>query len=81
MLDAGTDTRIERLSQALAELSQPMVRLFEYADTLEALVQANERIQATCVAAAIRAEADHVQTQLAQALSAVREAAGEVIGE
>ncbi|HZZ64339.1 MAG TPA: hypothetical protein VFE17_02480 [Candidatus Baltobacteraceae bacterium] len=80
MLDAGTDTRIDRLSRALADLAQPMVRLFEYADTLEALVQANERIQATCVAAAIRAEAERVQGELARALGAVREAAGEVIG-
>jgi len=80
MFDAAADTRIARLSRALADLSLPMVRLFEYADTLESLVDAHEPIQATCVAAAIRAEVARVQADLAAALAAVREAAGEVIG-
>jgi hypothetical protein len=57
----------------------PLVRLFEYADNLEKLVDAREHMQATCVAAAIRAEARRAQSEIAASLAAVQEAAAEVV--
>jgi uncharacterized protein YhaN len=81
MIDASAETRMHDLAQALTDLSLPLVRLFEYADNLEKLVQAQERLQASCVAAAIRAEARRAQSEIAAALAAVQEAAAHVIAE
>lgn len=74
MFDAKTDSRIERLAQTLADASLPLVRLFEYAHTLEKLIRAEEHIGATCVAAAIRAEAVRAQCELPAALTEVEQA-------
>ncbi len=79
MIDAIADTRIERLGQALSDMSLPLVRLFEYADSLEKLVASHQHIEATCVAAAIRAEARRAQGEIAASLAAVQEAATQVV--
>ncbi len=79
MNDAIADVRIARLAQALTDVSLPLVRLFEYADNLEKLVQSHEHMEATCVAAAIRAEARRAQKAIADSLAAVQEAATEVV--
>jgi hypothetical protein len=60
-------------------VSLPLVRLFEYADDLEKMVEENHHIEATCVAAAIRAEARQAQGRIAASLAAVQEAAEEVV--
>jgi hypothetical protein len=79
MNDTIADTRIQRLAHALTDVSLPLVRLFEYADNLEKLVEAHEHMQATCVAAAIRAEARRAQGAIAASLAQVQEAAAEVV--
>jgi hypothetical protein len=81
MIDASADTRIHELAQALTDLSLPLVRLFEYADNLEKCVDAQEHLQASCVAAAIRAEARRAQSEIAAALAAVQEAAAHVVAQ
>lgn len=79
MLDTLADARMQRLAAALTAVSLPLARLFEYKDNLEQLVDAHEGIQATCVAAAIRAEARRAQSEIAASLAAVQEAATEVV--
>lgn len=79
MNDAIAAVRMERLANALTGVSAPLVRLFEYADNLDKLVRADEHMQATCVAAAIRAEARRAQSAIAASLAAVQEAAAEVV--
>lgn len=79
MLDTLGDTRMQRLSSALTAVSLPLHRLFEYAHTLEQYLDAHEGMQATCVAAAIRAEARRAQSEIAASLAAVQEAATEVV--
>lgn len=79
MLDTLADARMQRLAAALTAVSQPLARLFEYKYNLEQLVDAQEGIQATCVAAAIRAEARRAQSEIAASLAAVQEAATEVV--
>ena len=79
MNDAIAAVRIQRLATALTGISAPLLRLFEYADSLDKLVQAQEHMQATCVAAAIRAEARRAQSAIAASLAAVQEAAAEVV--
>ncbi len=79
MLDTLGDTRMQRLSDALTAVSMPLARLFEYAQNLEQLVDARQGIQATCVAAAIRAEARRAQDEIVASLAAVQQAATEVV--
>jgi hypothetical protein len=76
MLNVETaETRVKRLADALRAATMPLLRLREHADDLEKLVSAQELIQASCVAALIRAEALKAEVVLGHSLQAVEEAA------
>lgn len=74
----NVETRIQHLADALTAATAPLVRLFEYADSLEALITDHRVIEAECVAALIRVEARHAESNLATSLEAIQEAATRV---
>ena len=74
------ENRVKDLAEALRAATTPFLRLREHADDLEKLVSARELIQASCVAALIRAEALKVEAELKPTLHAVEEAATELVG-
>lgn len=78
MNSENVETRIQHLADALTAVTAPLVRLFEYADSLERLMSTHHTVEAECVAALIRVEARVAKTHLADSLEAVREAATRV---
>jgi hypothetical protein len=80
MNDETAETRVKRLADALRAATTPLLRLREHADDLERLVSARELIQASCVAALIRAEALKAEAVLGRSLHTVEEAAEGLVG-
>lgn len=74
------ETRVKRLAEALRAVTGPLLRIQEHADDLEKLVSARELIQASCIAALIRAETLKAEAQLGSSLHAVEEAAEDLVG-
>lgn len=74
------ETRVKHLADALRAATTPLLRLREHADDLEKLVSARELIQASCVAALIRAEALKAEADLVPSLHAVEKAAEGLVG-
>jgi hypothetical protein len=80
MNDETAETRVKRLADALRDATTPLLRLREHADDLEKLVSAKELIQASCVAALIRAEALKAEVVLGRSLHDVEKAAEGLVG-
>jgi len=74
------EAQVKQLAEALRAATTPFLRLREHADDLEKLVSNHELIQASCVAALIRAEAIRFEAELGPKLHAVEEAAEELVG-
>lgn len=80
MIDVETaETRVKRLADALRAATMPLLRLSEHAVDLEKLVSEQHLIEASCIAALIRAEARKAEAVLGTSLHAVEEAAEELV--